>query len=193
MANIARTGLLAAALFACATLAANSASAPTYILNGYTFDGLTGVNTGELLARLKHKEGDRITRAEIVAEQAILAKELKARQIEGRLFTTIAEKHGRIWIMFDLQQPAANIGGPIRRLESQKFEGATHIAAGVLAAATGLKDGEVLSLENLRAARRAILAEYAHSMPSGSLSLKTRMQTRPDGKVRLTWIIAEPK
>jgi hypothetical protein len=194
MAGLARMGLLAASFTAGAALAANS---PAYILSGYTFGGLPkGVSSDQLTAKLKHKQGDRITQADISADQAVLVRELEARHIAGRLFATLAEKHGHAWVIFDLQKtdPAiAEPGAPNRIFAAQNFEGAVHVSAGALAHATGLTVGETLSLENLKAARRAIIALYAKSMPGEELGLKLKLQTKPGGKTTLTWTIREPK
>jgi hypothetical protein len=152
MRNKAWIGLLAA------TLTAGAAKAPTYILNGYSFGRMPGVNTAELAAKLKDKEGARVTRADIAVDQAILVKELQARHIKGQLFTTLAEKHGRIWIIFDVLDsngPAAKTGKPLLLLASQSFEGASRISTSALAAATGLKHGDLLSAEKINAARQA--------------------------------------
>jgi outer membrane protein assembly factor BamA len=191
-----RTALLAALLTAGAAVAANADNMPTYILNGYSFGGIPGVNTEELVAKFKHKPGARITRADVAADEVILGNELRARGIEGNLFATLAEKHGRVWVIFDLQdpnRPAAHPGKPGRHLEVQEFEGASRISASALAAATGLKTGDLLSPEKVNAAREAILALYGKRMPGQMPSLKGKLQIRPDGKARLTWIIGEPK
>jgi hypothetical protein len=186
-------GLFAAALIVSAT--ASAAKAPVYILNGYSFGKMPGVNTAELEAKLKEKAGARITQADIAADEAIIAKELRARHVPGRLFTSLAEKHGRVWIIFDLidtNRPTGAFGKP-RNLDMQKFEGATRISAGALAAATGLKQGEPLSQEKLGSARKAIAAAYAKAMPGRVVTIKGKMQIKPDGKVTLTWIIGEPQ
>jgi hypothetical protein len=190
------TGLLAAVLIVGAAESANGANPPIYILNGYTFGGVKGINTAELQAKLKDKPGARITRADIMIDQAILAKELQARHIDGRLFTGIAERNHRIWVIFQVEHPGpalANLDKRARRLDAQIFEGATRVSTIALAAATGLKKGDQLSPDNVNAARRAILAEYAKVMPGKVVSLKGKMRTRPDGEVTLTWVIGEPK
>lgn len=196
MKSTARIGLLAATLTVGTAMAACATHPPSYILNGYSFGGMPGVNTAELTAKLTHKEDDRVTRADIAADQAILARELRARHIEGRLFASLAERHGRVWIIFDLQKPdrrSANAEKWAGRLKSQSFQGASRISADALAAATGLKPGDPLSPEKINAARQAIVALYARSMPGKALSLKGKAQTAADGEVTLTWIIGEPK
>lgn len=196
MLSMARIGLLAAMLTVGAAMAASAAKAPAYILNGYSFGGMPGVNTAELTAKLGHKEGDRVTRADIAADEAVLARELRARHIDGRLFTSLAEKHGRVWVIFDLQKPdprSASAEKWAGRLKSQSFQGASRISAAALAAATGLKPGDPLSPEKINAARQAVVALYARSMPGKAPSLKGRAQTAADGQVTLTWIIGEPK
>jgi hypothetical protein len=187
---------LAAVLTFGMAAAASPAHRPTFILNGYTFGGIKGVNTAELAARLKDKPGAHITQADIAVDQAILAKELQARHIEGQLFTGIAEKNRRVWVIFQVQHPGtilASLDKRTRHLEVQSFEGATRLSPRVLATATGLKKGDQLSPDKVNAARRAILAQYARLMPGKIISLKVKMRTMPDGAVTLTWILGEPK
>ena len=191
-----RNGLLAGALLGAFAATANAADTPTYILNGYTFPGLSGINTDELEAKLKDKPGARITRADIAADQAILTKELEARHITGQLLVGMAEKNGHVWVIFQVQHPGLveqKSDTMSRRFETQFFEGASRIPPTKLAAATGLRRGEPLSLERLRMARRAILAEYEKVMPGKPVILKAKMRTRPDGSVTMTWIVDEPK
>ena len=196
MKSIARMGLLAATLTALAAMAAGAANAPSYIFSGYSFGPIPGVNTAELEAKLTHKAGDRITPADVDADRAVIAKELEARHIPGRLYTSLAEKHGHVWIIMDVLDPAhpnAHLGKPAGRLKSQNFEGASSIPAGDLAAATGLKPGDRLWPEKIEAGREAIVAAYAKAMPGKAISLKARKQTGADGEVTLTWIIGEPR
>ncbi len=192
----AKEAMFALALGLGAATAASAAKAPVYILNGYSFGGLPlGVDTAELTAKFKDQEGAHITRADVDADQAILAKELQARHIGGQLFSTIAEKHGRVWIIFDLLHPersAANFLTTPHYLKVQNFEGASRISASSLAAATGLKPGDRLPPAKIDAARQAIVAAYAKALPGKPLSLKGKMQTAPSGAVVLTWIIGEP-
>jgi hypothetical protein len=188
-------GLWTATLIAVAAVTADAANGPTYILNGYSFGRMPGVNTAELEAKLKDKPGARITQSDVAADKAIVARELKARHLTGQLFATIAEKKGRVWIIFDLLDlgPPPGHAWTSRYLESQVFEGESGISVDALAAATGLKPGEQLSVEKINAARRAILAVYTKSMPGKKLTLKGRMQTKPDGGTSLIWIIGQPQ
>jgi outer membrane protein assembly factor BamA len=183
--------LSAVALAAGLAMSAGAAKEATYILNGYSLSGIKGVNTAELQAKLKHKPGDRITAADVNADQATIAKELEARHVRGLVVATLAEKRGRAWIIFDLLDvPTMRL---TRQLETQNFEGASHISAGVLGAATGLKKGDQLSPKKINEARQSILALYAKSMPGKPPSLRVKMRITQDGKTTLTWIIAEAK
>jgi outer membrane protein assembly factor BamA len=194
MTNRRWAGLAAVALALAAS--ADAAPAPSYVLNGYTFGGLKGVNTAELQAKLKDKPGAHITRADIEVDQSILAKELVARHIDGQLFTGIAEKNGRIWVIFQVEHPGTilqKLDKRNRRLDAENFQGATRVSPGVLAAATGLKKGDPISPDTVNAARHAILAQYAKVMPGKTVTLKGKIRTKPDGAVTLTWVITEPK
>ena len=197
MKSTTRVGLLAVALALGAAGVADAAKGRTYILNGYSFGGFPpGENTAELAAKLKDQEGARVTRADVDTDEAILVKEMQARHIQGQLFTTLAEKHGRVWVIFDLQDPVrstASFWTSVRRLKTQNFEGASRISASALAAATGLKPGDTLSREKINVARQAILALYAKSVPGKAPSLKGKMQGTAAGDVNLTWIVGEPK
>jgi outer membrane protein assembly factor BamA len=179
-----------------AVLTIGAASPPVYILNGYSFGGFAGNDTDQLAAKLKDREGARVTDKDIAADEAALEKELAARHIEGRLFTTTAEKHGRVWVIFDLQkprEPPAPWEASNHHLGAQAFEGATAISTSALAAATGLKPGDALSQDRINAARQAIVNAYAMALPGRTPSIKGRMQIKGDGGVVLTWIIGEPK
>lgn len=175
-------------------LATTSAARPwVYVLNGYSFGGMPGVNTAELEAKLPLKEGARVRQADVDAAQAIVAKELEARRIKGQLFTSLAEKKGRVWIIFDLQDPDHPTGhlGKTKFLKTQTFEGASAVSAGDLAAATGLKPGDPLWPEKLRAAEQAIVALYAKARPGPAPMVKAKMSTGPDSRTDLTWVIQE--
>jgi outer membrane protein assembly factor BamA len=176
-------------------IAAGAANAQTtYVLNGYSFGAMRGVNTAELEARLKEKPGARITRADVEIDRAIVQREIEARHLKGQVYATIAEKKGRVWIIFDLLDLSGPPAGmPVRHLELQHFEGTSRIAASALAAASGLKKGDQLSAENINVARRAILAMYAKAMRGKPISLKARLQIKADGRTTITWIVKETK
>jgi outer membrane protein assembly factor BamA len=191
---LARLVGLAGALVFAAAPAANTANGKVYILNGYSFGGFGDTNTAEQATKLKDQEGARVTQADITVDETMLATELRARNIKGRLFTTIAEKNGRIWLIFDLQVPRPGLerlAASEEHLKSQVFAGATQIPAADLAAATGLKPGDMLSFEKINTARQGLLALYAKSIPGRTPSIRGKMQTTADGRVVLTWMIGE--
>jgi outer membrane protein assembly factor BamA len=187
-------GGLVAALTIGAVPAANAGKGKVYILNGYSFGGFPDVNTDELAAKLKDQAGARITQADISADEAQLNAELRERHITGQLFTTIAEKHGRVWLIFDLQHhdSGAHFAAAGHPLKSEMFEGATRLSATDLAAATGLKPGDTLSFEGIRLARQGLLDLYAKAAPGNPPSIRSKMQMAADGQVVLTWLIGEP-
>jgi outer membrane protein assembly factor BamA len=196
MKNAGLAGLLAVALGVGTAVAATGDKGPTYILNGFVINGVHRVDTSALEAKFKDKPGARITRADIAVDQAILAKELEARHISGELFAGLAEKNGHVWVIFEVQHPGqmmAKADKPPRHLDTQYFDGSSRIPPKTLAEASGLKKGDPLSPAKLNAARRAILAEYAKSMPGKLVTLKAKMRTRPDGGVTMIWMIGEPK
>jgi hypothetical protein len=191
MKMMAKMSGLAAALAISAAPAANAAKEQSYILSGYTWGGFAGQNTDELAAKLKDQPGARITKADISIDAAMLESELRARHVKGQLLTSLAEKHGRVWLIFDLQRPmgaALYAGEP---LTSQSFEGATRLPASDLAAATGLKPGDMLTFEKIRAAHSALLALYARSAPGKAPTIRSKAKISSDGRVSLIWMINE--
>jgi hypothetical protein len=189
---IALTGGLMATLTFGAAWSAHAAKEKVYTLGGYTFGGFAGVNTDELAAKLKDQAGARVTRADIAIDESMFEAQLRERHIKGRLLTSLAEKHGTIWLIFDLQRPALGsalyAGEP---LNAQTFEGATRIPASELAAATGLKPGDTLTFSTIKAAHDAIVALYARSAPGKPPLVRSRAKIAGDGRVSLVWLISE--
>jgi outer membrane protein assembly factor BamA len=189
---IAWLGGLAAATTIGAVPPANAAKEKVYTLGGYTFGGFAGVNTDELSAKLKDQAGARVTRSDLNVDQAMFTAELKERHIRGRLLTTFAEKKGTVWLIFDLQPlPTGTALYSGQPMKAQAFEGATRISARDLSAATGLKPGDTLSYEKIRAAHDAILALYARSAPGKAPTIRSRAQVSGTGEITLTWLIGE--
>src|SRR5579863_4892832 len=119
MTSKALIGLLFAAMTIGATMPAGVAHERKYILNGYSFGRMPGVNTAEVEAKLKPKAGGLITEAQVDADQAIVQKEIEARHLKGQIIATTAEKKGRVWIIFDLLDLPTVPAHRVRHLESQ--------------------------------------------------------------------------
>jgi hypothetical protein len=181
-----------AILVAGAAALGTPAKSPTYVLDGYRFEGLLGPgNTGGLVAKLKNQPGSRIKKADIKADIGILAKELHARHIRGQLFTGLIEGGGHIWVIFhlaNLDPPGAKLWTS-RRLGSQQFENVSGIPAGDLVGATGLKAGDALSPEKIIAARKGLMALFAKLRPGKVIRIQARIQTKPSNEAALSWII----
>lgn len=189
-----RLFVFVAMLFAASIAAVSAAGAKHYIFNGYSLSGVKGLDAHALEAKLKHKPGARVTRADIAEDEAIVIREAKAHHLEGHLFTTFAEKKDHLWVIFDLLNPRSpDVFSKPRHFETQRFEGATRISASILSAATGLRSGDLLSSEKINGARRAILAAYAKSAPGKTIDVVCKIKTKPDGKATLTWVIREPR
>ena len=192
--NMKMTALTGALLVALATGAVSSDATKekVYTLGGYTFGGFAGLNTDELVSKLKDQAGARVTQADLALDRTMFEAQLRDRHIKGRLITSTAEKHGTIWLIFDLQRPgvgsALYAGEP---LKSQTFEGATRIPPSELAAATGLKPGDTLTFTTIKAARDAILALYARAAPGKPPLVRSRAKITAEGHVSLIWLISE--
>lgn len=184
---------LLAVILAAGSANSAPATAPVYVLDGYRIEGLGPKITAELVAGLEHHPGAHVREADIKADVDLLAKELHARHITGRLFTGTAESNGHLTVYFEvvkLGPPGTELWAS-HRLVSQKFEGAAGVSASALASASGLKTGDVLSPEKIAAARRAILLLVEKLKPDKALTVKVRIQTKPHGEAALTWIFGE--
>lgn len=166
--------------------------AGTYTLLGFNLSGIKGVDQKALEAKLKHKPGDRITRDDIKDDTAIIEKELKAKGIQGRLFATMAERNGRVWIIVDVLDNPARVFATQRQLEALRFEGASRVPADALARASGLRPGDLITPQKLDAARKGIVAAYAKAIPGKTVQITGKMQAKDNGKVVMTWIVREP-
>lgn len=193
LARVAWILMSVAILFSSTTDGSAATKSPEYTLLGYNLHGIHGFDQDALAAKLKHKPGDRITRQDIKDDAAIIEKALKEQHAQGHLFTTLAEKNGRVWIIFDLLNNPAKALAQRRQLEAQHFEGAKRIPAETLSKATGLKPGDTLSRDTLNAARRGIVEAYAKAVPGKSIGITGKLQAKPDGTAVLTWIIHEPQ
>jgi outer membrane protein assembly factor BamA len=193
LARAARALAYVAILLVCATEGSAATKSPVYTLQGYNLHGIRGFDQDALAAKLKHKPGDRITREDIKADAAIIEKALQAQHAQGHLFTTLAEKIGRVWIIFDLLNNPGEVLAQPHKLEAQHFDGAKRVSADTLSKASGLKPGDTLSRDTLNAARRGIVEAYAKVAPGKSVGITGRLQAKPDGTAILTWIIQEPQ
>ncbi len=186
---------MALAIALAASSAVHAGAPRTYILSGYDLSGLKGVDTAALEERLSPRPGAPITQAQIDADNAIVTADLKARGAQGRLVTTLAEKHGHVWVIFDLLGTAQPILGVVNgvaaRLAVQRFEGATRLSPQTLQAASGLSIGQALTPSSLIAARAAILRAYAKGRSGGAIGLTAKVQRKPDGQVILTWMVRD--
>lgn len=194
MAAPARLGLLAVLLSVSSVVSAPT-RAPEYVLDGYRFEGIAPKVSAGLVAGFKHHAGARVREEDIKADVDILAKELHAQHITGRLFTGMAEGNGHLVVFFQLvdTNPAGAKFWTSHHLVSQEFEGLTGVPAGILARISGLKTGDLLSPEKVEAARRALLAEAKKLDGHNRLTLKVRIQSKPPDKAALTWIFGESK
>jgi outer membrane protein assembly factor BamA len=191
--------ILVAALLAGGSPAC-AAAETTYILNGYRLSGAQGVNPEEMTAQLKHQAGARITEADIMADTQALALALRARHVPGQLFTTMAEKNGRVWILFDMQDagrdavagPTAH-GKPPQRFGSQHFAGNTKVSSAALSQATGLQPGQTLPADWLDSAQIALSRAYQSAMPGAVVKVKATLRHAQNGEVTINWDLTEPK
>ena len=172
--------------------AADTPAAPkSFILRGFRLSGAKGVDQDALVDSLKQKPGDRMTDADIDADTAILGAALKAHHLEGKLFATLAARpDGRAWVLWDFQPAPPPV---VRHFIGQTFTGNTKLSDAALAAAIGLKPGDELPIERLKAAQQAIIDAYAKAVPGTTLQFKVKVRSTATGQVMVNWTIIESK
>lgn len=197
--NIAAGALLAPAALGGAAQAAPRAPAP-YTLLGYALSGSPHIDAAALVAALPHHAGDRVTDADIAADEKRIEAALTARFVHfSEVTTALLQQDGpgrRVWVLWDIQHDdalaQARIPGPYTLL-AENFVGNRALTADKLAAASALRPGDRLKTGSIAEARTGIEQAYHAAFPGGGFHLDGKLRIRPDGHVILDWIVTEPK
>ena len=199
-------------LFAPAMLAACLGAAPalaetTYKLDKIEINGLKSVKDADVRPALAEKPGDKITIAQITADQDLLVAALGKMNVTGGVKTSLRNKNnGHVDIIFDVNdngivKPEVKV---VTRLVDPKlgrelFTGNTIVATDVLTEAAGLHEGDVLTHDSMTAAEKRIQDAYTaelkkrnRDMPDWKVETATAASNK-DGEIDLTWKLTEGK
>lgn len=181
---------------AAATLAAGPALAQTYVLDKIEINGLKSVSPDEARAALNEKPGTKVTTDDLVADVSVLEKALEAKHVVGSVKVSMANKHnGHIDSIFDvtdngIQTPTVVTMSP--KLNDQVFTGNNVLTADQLTAASGLKPGDELSNDKIKAAQQAIVDAYKASKKPVNVTI-TGAVNQKGATVELVWTVVETK
>ena len=181
---------------AAATLAAGPALAQTYTLDKIQINGLKSASPDEMRAALKEKPGTKVTTADLVADVNVLEKALEAKNVVGSVKVSMANKHnGHIDSIFDVTDngiQTATVTTVAPKLNDQVFSGNNVLTANELTTATGLKPGDELSNDKIKAAQEAIVAAYKASKKPVNVTVSGAINQK-GSTVEVVWTVVETK
>jgi outer membrane protein assembly factor BamA len=181
---------------AAVTLTAGPALAQTYTLDKIQINGLKSASPDEMRAALKEKVGTKVTTDDLVADVTVLEKALEAKNVVGSVKVSMANKHnGHIDSIFDVTDngiQTATITTVSPKLNDQVFTGNNVLTADELTAASGLKPGEELSNDKIKAAQQAMIDAYKASKKPVNVTITGAIK-QTGGTVEVAWTIVETK
>jgi outer membrane protein assembly factor BamA len=182
-----------------ALLAAICAAGPafaqtTYILDKIEINGLKSADPNALRAQLKDQPGARVATSDILGDQDQLEKALEAVHVTGAIKTSLRNKgNGHVDVIFDVADngivaPTVTTTAP--KLKQEVFVGNVKLATDDLQAASGLKPGDELSDDKIKAAQLAIQAAYKKADVGCTISGAV---SQNGADTTVTWTIVETK
>jgi outer membrane protein assembly factor BamA len=181
---------------AAATLAAGPALAQTSTLDKIQINGLNSASPDEMRAALNEKPGTKVTTGDLVADVSVLEKALEAKHVVGSVKVSMANKHnGHIDSIFDVTDngiQTATITTVAPKLNDQVFSGNNVLTASDLATASGLKPGDELSNDKIKAAQEALVAAYKASKKPVNVTISGAINQK-GATVELVWTVVETK
>jgi outer membrane protein assembly factor BamA len=194
------TTSLTAAGLAALTLAAGPAMAQgKFKLGQIVITGVTSVPTQPLIDGLKDKPGDMVTVNDVLADQDQLEKELEAAHVTGGIKTALRNNPHSKDILFTvndtgIQKPVVTTTA--LHLAHLTFSGNQYMTQDELAAASGLKPGDVITDQVLNDATQKIGAAYkkvsdAKATLAGQTNVAVQYTYPTPGQVDITWTFTQ--
>ena len=196
-ARLATTGLLgAAALVAVAA----PAHAQSFVINKIEINGVTSVPVQPLRDSLKDKPGARVTTDDVLADQDQLTKALEAAHVTGGVKTSLRNyANGKKDIIFDVadngvQKPVVTTTA--LHIAHVTFEGNKYLDSDQLAAASGMKPGDVVTDKSIQDALARIGAAYKKAsdikaVQKGQTNIAPKVSYPQPGQVDIAWQFSE--
>ena len=126
----------------------------------------------------------------------MLEKALEAKNVVGSVKVSMANKHnGHIDSIFDVTDngiQTATVTTVAPKLNDQVFSGNNVLTANELTTATGLKPGDELSNDKIKAAQEAIVAAYKASKKPVNVTVSGAINQK-GSTVEVVWTVVETK
>lgn len=190
--------LLAAGVALTVSAASAEDLSTPHTLEGVTVTGSRTVPNSQLMAVLKERKGDKVTKSDIVADRDAIMDVLGKANVGGSVAArmTFNPNTHRLSVEFvvndkGVQAPVVTKVAP--KLHQEIFVGNKSVATDKLVAAAGLVPGQELSNEKVAAAEQAIAAAYKAAKVPVDMALAGATQVVSPGQVDVTWTITETK
>ncbi len=178
-------------------LAAPAAWADTvYNVAKVTITGNKSVPTDQLMAVVQEHPGSKVTVNDIIADRDAISKVLENAHVVGSVVPSVKTQGTKSEVVFTVndggvQAPVVTKVAP--KLDAEIFDGNVSIPTETLAAASGLKPGDDLSDDKIKAAEASIFATYkAAKLPVG-VQISGENKRLDNGKYDVLWHITETK
>jgi outer membrane protein assembly factor BamA len=192
------TPLTAASLLAL-TVNATPALAQSFKIGKIEIKGVTSVPVQPLKDGLKERPGQSVTVNDVLADQEVLIKELESAHVTGKVSTALSGTPKNKDIIFTvtdtgIQKPVVTTTA--LHLAHLSFTGNQYMTADELAAATGLKPGDVITDQVLNDATQKIGAAYkkasdAKATLAGQTNVAVQYTYPTPGQVDITWTFTQ--
>jgi outer membrane protein assembly factor BamA len=192
------TPLTAASLLAL-TVTATPALAQSFKIGKIEIKGVTSVPVQPLKDGLKERPGQSVTVNDVLADQEVLIKELESAHVTGKVSTALSGTPKNKDIIFTvtdtgIQKPVVTTTA--LHLAHLSFTGNQYMTADELAAATGLKPGDVITDQVLNDATQKIGAAYkkasdAKATLAGQTNVAVQYTYPTPGQVDITWTFTQ--
>jgi outer membrane protein assembly factor BamA len=191
--------LTAASLLAL-TFAATPALAQSFKLDKIEINGVTSVPVQPLRDGLKEHPGDTVTTDQVLADQDILTKELETAHVTGGVKTSLRNKaNGHKDVIFAVND--TGVAKPVvtttaLHVAHLTFTGNQWMTNDELAAAAGLKPGDVITDQVLNDATQKIGAAYKKisdlkATQAGQTNVAVQYTYPTPGMVDVTWTFTQ--
>jgi len=196
-ARLATAGLLGAAALASV---ATPARAQSFVINKIEINGVTSVPVQPLRDALKDKPGATVTTDDVLADQDRLYNALKSANVIGGIKTALRDLgHGRKDVIFTVtdngvQKPV--VITTALHIAHVTFEGNKYLDSDQLAAASGLKPGDVVTDKSIQDALARIGAAYKKAsdlkaVAKGKTNIAPKITYPQTGLVDIAWQFSE--
>ena len=194
--------LTTAGLFTAAALLslAIPAHAQSFVINKIEINGVTSVPVQPLRDGLKDKPGSTVTTDDVLADQDQLIKELEGAHVTGGVKTALRDAtHGHKDVIFTVNDTGVQKPVTITtalHIAHVTFVGNKYLDNDQLAAASGMKPGDIITDQSLQDAQTRIGAAYKKAadlkaVAKGKTNIAHAVTYPQPGQVDIAWQFSE--